>query len=53
MRAELDLGTIVRPRSWHAGLVAAAGLYEDLFPVRFLLEGARIGKAVVARQIGQ
>jgi hypothetical protein len=33
--------------------VAAAGLHEDLLPVRFLLEGARIGAAVVARPIGQ
>jgi hypothetical protein len=33
--------------------MAAAGLYEDLRPVRFLLESARTGKAVVARQIGQ
>jgi hypothetical protein len=33
--------------------VAAAGLYEDLRPVRFLVESARIGKAVVARQVGQ
>jgi hypothetical protein len=28
-------------------------LYEDLRPVRFLLESAQIGKGVVARQIGQ
>jgi hypothetical protein len=33
--------------------VAAAGLYEDLRPVRFHLESARPGKAVVAQQIGQ
>jgi len=52
-REVLDPGAIVRGRSWRADPVAAAGLHEDLLPVRFLVESARIGKAVVARQIGQ
>jgi hypothetical protein len=52
-REALDPGTIVRRRSKRADPVAAAGLYEDLRPVRFRLESTRAGQAVVAQQIGQ
>jgi hypothetical protein len=52
-REALDPGTIVRRRSWRADPVAAAGLYEDLRPVRFHLESVRAGQAVVAQQDGQ
>jgi hypothetical protein len=33
--------------------VAAAGIYEDLRAMRFHLASVRVGKAVVAQQIGQ
>jgi hypothetical protein len=32
--------------------MAAAGIYENLRPMRFNLASARVGKTVVAQQIG-
>jgi hypothetical protein len=48
----LDPGTIVRRRSSRAVSMAAAGIYQDLRPLRFHLASTRVGKAVVAQQIG-
>ena len=47
-RAALDPAVIVRRGSSRAVTMAAAGMYEDVRPMRFNLAGTRTGVAVVA-----
>jgi hypothetical protein len=48
----LDPGSIGRRGSSRAVPMAAAGMYEDVRPLRFMLAGARASQAVVAARIG-